>query len=424
MTISADVVSLGELVKRERGSIRTGPFGTTLRASEYTSTGVPVVSVGEVGYGNFRVTAETRRVGPLVLRRLPEYQLRVGDIVFARKGAVDRSACVRDAQDGWFLGSDGIRVRLGSAAGSANPIFIGYALQTSEVRRWLLHNATGTTMATLNQSLLERVPVWVPQRREQDRIAQTIDDASDAVDLLEQLIAKKRDLKQGMMQELLTGRTRLPGFEADWRDVLLGDHVTYLKTVALPREQLDQVSPLRYLHYGDIHTRTSVRLDAAAEPMPRAPGRLAVNAGRLAAGDVVFADASEDPAGVGKSVEVANVPPEGVVPGLHTIAARFDKQVLADGFKAYLQFIPAFRQSLLRLAAGTKVLATTRAYVSSIRLRLPDPAEQRAIAGVLFDIDGEIAALERRLESARAVKMGMMQELLTGRTRLPVEASA
>lgn len=279
-------------------------------------------------------------------------------------------------------------------------------------------------MATLNPGLLERVPVWLPERPEQDRIVSALEGASDFIDALQLFVAKKRDVKQGMMQELLAGRTRLPGFAGDWCEITLGDHVTYVRTVALSRDQLDQESPLRYLHYGDIHTRSSVLLDAATESMPRAASHLASRAGRLAIGDLVFADASEDADGVGKSVEVSDVPPEGVVPGLHTIAARFDKSVLADGFKGYIQFIPAFRAALHRLAAGTKVLATTRSYISSITLTLPGVNEQHAIAEVLQDADAEIAALERRLELACAVKVGMMQELLTGRTRLPLTEEA
>ncbi len=154
--------------------------------------------------------------------------------------------------------------------------------------------------------------------------------------------------------------------------------------------------------------------------MPRAPLRSAGRAGRLNVGDLVFADASEDPDGVGKSVEISGVPSEGAVAGLHTIVARFDKTVLADGFKAYLQFNSDFRRQLLRLVAGTKVLATTRSHISSIELALPPPAEQEAIARVLGDADAELAALRTRLMKAKAVKEGMMQELLTGRTRLPV----
>lgn len=275
-----------------------------------------------------------------------------------------------------------------------------------------------SSVDSVRMETIAGMEIPLPSRVEQDRIVDAIDDADALIVLLERLIAKKHSVKQGLMQQLLTGKTRLPGFTETWRTIRLGDHVTYVKTVALSRAQLDNSSPLRYLHYGDIHTNNKVRLSAETADMPRVPAVLSASAGRLMPGDVVFADASEDPAGVGKSVEITSVPPEGVVPGLHTIAARFNKSVIADGFKAYLQFIPEFRNSLLRLAAGTKVLATTRTYISSVTLQLPDVAEQSAIAQVLRDADDEIDALNLRLAKAMSVKQGMMQELLTGRTRL------
>jgi type I restriction enzyme S subunit len=98
--------------------------------------------------------------------------------------------------------------------------------------------------------------------------------------------------------------------------------------------------------------------------------------------------------------------------------------VFTDGFKAYLQFIPDFRKGLLRLAAGTKVLATTRAYISSITLLLPSIDEQRAIACALSDIEKEIDILGLRMEKAKDIKQSVMQQLLTGRTRLPVQRAA
>jgi type I restriction enzyme S subunit len=309
------------------------------------------------------------------------------------------------------------------AAGKLHPDFLLHILN-HRVRYWRSVASSSRKDPNITKDDVRTFPLQLPPFAEQEVIAAAISAADDFISSLELGIAKKRDIRRGLLQELLTGRTRLPGFDADWREALLGDHVSYVRTVALSREQLDQESPLRYLHYGDIHTRSNVRLDAAAESMPRARAGLASCAGRLAPGDVVFADASEDPAGVGKSVEITAVPPEGAVPGLHTIAARFDKNVLADGYKAYLQFVPAFREALLRLAAGTKVLATTRKYISSVRLMLPDVEEQMAIAAVLLNVDAEIEALQSRLESARAIKTGMMQELLTGRTRLAVAATS
>lgn len=267
-------------------------------------------------------------------------------------------------------------------------------------------------------------PVLLPGLVEQQRIVDVLAAAEQLEKNLEAVIAKKQAMKQGMMQQLLTGRIRLQGFDNSWTDIHLGRHVAYIKTVALSRAQLDATSPLKYLHYGDIHTSSQIFLNAADKPMPRASNALARSAGLLQVGDLIFADASEDADGVGRSVEVSAVPAQGVVPGLHTIAARFDKAVLADGFKAYLQFIPAFRLALLRLAAGTKVLATTRSYVSSITLSVPPIDEQRAIANALTDCEQEIVVLRRRLVKAQAIKLGMMQQLLTGRTRLPVEATS
>ena len=148
---------------------------------------------------------------------------------------------------------------------------------------------------------------------------------------------------------------------------------------------------------------------------------LSVNKARtldlLECGDLVFADASEDYDGVGKSVEISNIG-SGLVSGLHTIAIRFPKSFLADGFKAYLQFIPSFRNHLLRLASGTKVYATQRSHLASAELKLPTVQEQIAIANILREMDAELACLEARRDKTRTLKQGMMQELLTGSIRL------
>lgn len=301
------------------------------------------------------------------------------------------------------------------------PAYLTYSILARRKAILDLVSSAGSGTGVLDTALLKRLPIWLPEAGEQQKIIEAIDDSGAFCDSLERAIAKKQAMKQGMMQQLLTGRTRLPGFTVSWPEVRLGGHVDYMRSAPLSRAQLDNESPLRYLHYGDIHAHSSVRLDVASEPMPRVAASFARSAGRLREGDLVFADASEDIDGVGKSVEITSVPPEGVIPGLHTIAARFDDQVLADGFKAYLQFIPDFRNQLLRLAAGTKVLATTRSYISSITIKLPTVDEQRAIAVILAEADQEIDTLRLRLAKARDIKQGMMQELLTGRTRLAVQ---
>ena len=255
-----------------------------------------------------------------------------------------------------------------------------------------------------------------PSEAEQHAIATVLSDVDALLGGLGRLIAKKRDLKQAAMQLLLTGRIRFPGFPGEWEMKRLGDHVAFLRNGTNSRADLTQDDPVKYLHYGDVHACAGTRLRPNA--LPSIPSERAKSLARLQDGDLVFADASEDLAGVSKSVEMRGVADTETVPGLHTIAARFDKNVLADGFKSYLQFCPTFSGQLRRLAAGTNVYATNRTHIASIEMPLPGVDEQTAIAEILSDMDGEISALEARRDKTRDLKQGMMQELLTGRTRL------
>ena len=273
-----------------------------------------------------------------------------------------------------------------------------------------------TSVPTLNRNNVFGVPICLPPPSEQRIITEVLSDVDALLAGLDRLIAKKRNLKQAAMQQLLTGQTRLPGFQGEWEVKRLGEHVSFLKNGVHSRAELTTNGPIKNLHYGDIHACGSVTLDPSS--MPSLSSDRARALGRLMDGDLVFVDASEDLDGVGKSVEIVGAAGVQFVAGLHTIAARFDPVVLAHGFKAYLQFCPPFRLHLRRLAAGTKVYATSRGHIASAEIPLPNVQEQTAIAGVLSDMDAELTPLEARRNKTRALKQAMMQELLTGRTRL------
>lgn len=287
--------------------------------------------------------------------------------------------------------------------------------QTDRLRNII---ATGNGQPNLNTALIKDIPVPYPPEPEQHVIAEALSDIDSLIGALEKLIAKKRAIKQATMQQLLTGKTRLPGFTGKWNMRRLGDHVRYLTHGVNSRAELDVEGPVRYLHYGDVHAAAGPSLKPGNVPMPRLPVEKCSGLDRLESGDLVLVDASEDLVGIGKSVELRNVDGIEVVAGLHTIAARFGKDILADGFKGYLQHIPAFKSHLEKLAAGTKVYATNRSHISSAELLLPSVQEQSAIAAVLSDMDAEIEALERRRDKVKQIKQGMMQQLLTGRIRL------
>ncbi|EOC1337213.1 restriction endonuclease subunit S [Cronobacter dublinensis] len=163
--------TLGCLIKEGDAHLQTGPFGTALKAAEYSKSGVPLISVGEIKSGYLDITDKTPRVDAKTLMRLPKFILREGDIVFGRKGGVDRNSMINSWQDGWFLGSDGIRLRLNKKYSSS---YFSYLMRSPHIRSWLLMNSEGTTMPSLNQEILSRLPLIIPSLSVQNKIAEIL----------------------------------------------------------------------------------------------------------------------------------------------------------------------------------------------------------------------------------------------------------
>lgn len=156
---------------REISELKTGPFGTQFSAKEYVSEGIPVINVKNIGYGNI-ISEGLDYVGNSTLERLSEHKLKTGDIVFGRKGSVDRHCLITKEQDGWMQGSDCIRVRLTDASVYSN--FISYYLLTDAVKTKINNSAVGSTMASLNTDILGDVDINLPGYEEQYKIASVL----------------------------------------------------------------------------------------------------------------------------------------------------------------------------------------------------------------------------------------------------------
>ena len=299
---------------------------------------------------------------------------------------------------------------------------------------WYSYNeASG--VPSLNAATIEDINQAFPAlKEEQCAIAQTLSDVDGLIAALDKLIAKKRNIKTATMQELLTGKKRLPGFgegksyknievgviPEDWEVKTYGDIFTFLTTASNPRADLSLDKEVEYIHYGDIHTKWDCILDLRLESLPSISKQKVKRATILEEGDVIVADASEDYEGIGKSVEVIKISDRHVVAGLHTFLLRDKNQVFTDGYRGYLHRIESVKQSIDRMATGLKVYGISKQNLKNILLPVPGKKEQSAITSILSDMDAEIAALEKRRAKTQAMKQGMMQELLTGKTRLIV----
>ena len=306
--------------------------------------------------------------------------------------------------------------------------FLPHAGVSSEyILRWLEANkASILSLATEATHGTKRLPtgdllasaVPMPPPAEQCAIAEALSDVDGLIGALEKLVAKKRAVKQAAMQQLLTGKTRLPGFTGKWKTSTYFELFEILRSANNSRADLSPEGECGYLHYGDIHLHRSVVLDCSRELKTFISASRVHNVPTMQDGDLVMVDASEDTDAIGKAVEIIGLQGHEAVAGLHTILLRSRPGRLADGFKGYLQCFAEIRASLVRMATGVSVYGISKSAIKTISVTIPEVGEQAAIAAVLSDMDAEIAALEQRRDKTRAIKQGMMQQLLTGRIRL------
>ena len=189
--------------------VKTGPFGTQLSASEYSDEGIPVINVKNIGYGTI-IEDDLDYVPDEVCQRLTQHQLQLGDIVFGRKGAVDKHAIITESQIGWVQGSDCIRVRID---GDIESRYLNYLFDTVYFAEYVLLYAVGTTMASINSDILTNSKILVPPITEQRCIADFLD--SNCKTLFEIIENKQSQLttlqqhKKSLIYEYVTGKKRV-----------------------------------------------------------------------------------------------------------------------------------------------------------------------------------------------------------------------
>ena len=260
-----------------------------------------------------------------------------------------------------------------------------------------------SSVDSVRREMIADMRIPLPPPKEQRAIAAALSDVDALLAKLDQLIAKKRDLKQAAMQQLLTGQTRLPGFSGDWevkRVAELGDVVTG----GTPRTDIKDF-------WGDGYpwvTPTDISSHRDMYTSERSLTQKGLNEIRALPANTVLVTCI---ASIGKNAILkieggCNQQINAVIPNKNNSAE-------------FLYFLfEASKQYLLANAGTTATSIISKAAFGELAFKVPSLSEQSAIAAVLFDMGAEIAALEARRDKTRALKQGMMQELLTGRIRL------
>ncbi len=172
--------TLGEACRRGGGDIQTGPFGSQLHASDYVTDGIPSIMPQNIG-DNRVVETEVARITPRDAARLSRYLVRPGDIVYSRRGDVEKRSLIREHEAGWLCGTGCLRVRFGGS--DVDPSYASYYLGHPQVRAWITQHAHGATMPNLNTEILSETPFIVPPLEDQRRIAGILGALDDKIEL-------------------------------------------------------------------------------------------------------------------------------------------------------------------------------------------------------------------------------------------------
>jgi type I restriction enzyme S subunit len=262
-----------------------------------------------------------------------------------------------------------------------------------------------TSVAHLGGSRFEKLRLAWPTEREQRAIAEALSDVDELLGALDRLIAKKRDIKQAAMQQLLTGQTRLPGFSGEWDVKRLGDIVEKIVGGGTPSRtnpafwgnEIPWVTVKDFATFNPRHSQESItRLGLHSSASHLIPAGTLITSTRMALGKATVYE-----------VDVA------INQDLKALFLKPDTSVV---FLTY--WFEHFGDKIDELGSGSTVKGISLIELKHFPFHSPPLPEQTAIAAVLSDMDAELAALEQRREKTRLLKQGMMQELLTGRIRL------
>jgi type I restriction enzyme S subunit len=289
-----------------------------------------------------------------------------------------------------------------------------YCFQTEVIRRQFLFYAVGTKVSGISKSNIVKLLLPYPKISEQLYIAAVLRDVDELLESLDKLIIKKKNLKQSTMEQLMTGQIRLPGFSETWEVKRLGDIGEFSSAGVNKKIQQDEV-PVRLVNYLDIYHKDFIFSHDLNHWVTAPIDQLSRCAVQI--GDVFFTPSSETQNDIGHSaVAMENIPDAAY--SYHVVRFRlhepWDLHFRTYAFKTRAFLIQA---EMLCDGSGTRYVISKGKF-KRMTVKVPTVNEQTAISTVLYDMDIELASIELRRNKIQNLKQAMMQELLTGKTRL------
>jgi len=405
-----DARTLLDLAERKKELFDDGDW---VEAEFLTDRGIRLIQTGNIGEGEFTDKDVKKYISAESFKKLRCKHLQVGDILICRLAEPAGRACVlRDIGEDRMITAVDVTIFRPPAA-IADRHFLVSIFTTARWYQTVAERCGGSTRTRISRGELGKISVPMPPLPEQRAIAAALSDMDALLGGLDRLIAKKRDLKQAAMQQLLTGQTRLPGFSGEWEVKRLKETAEISTGVNKPLSEMG--SGALYVTVQDLYDGTSIRTNRLSRIKV---SQSEIDAKGLAVGDIVFGKSSVKREGIGYPSQFLGREEPVVFSGF-TYRARARHGIADAVFLFYALRTERTRRWLIDNSQASALTNINQQIADAIPVQVPPTVhEQSAIAVVLSDMDAELAALEARRNKTRALKQAMMQELLTGKTRL------
>lgn len=414
-----------EWEKTALGTLGSYTKGFAFKSADYRKDGTRIVRVSDLAARKIKTDNEkvylcskqAADFGKWSINRSEIIITTVGSRPDLRESAVGRAIYVNNDGEG-LLNQNMLKFRPAEEHSNYftfsqlnTPRYIDYI---SDIKRGNANQANITVKDLLD------FPLHTTTLPEQEKIAAFLTSVDDRIDQLKRKKSLLQDYKKGVMQKLFSQELRFKDDHGkpypDWEEKKLGEVYTYQTTNSYSRDKLNYESGEVYnIHYGDIHTKFRCHFHLSNEYVPYLNSEIDAEKIKpesfLQVGDIVLADASEDYADIGKSIEVIDLGDAKVVAGLHTYILRPDTSKISKGFGAYLMQARPTRLEVMRIAQGTKVLGLPKAYLSFITLNIPHPDEQTKIANFLSTLDQKIEQIDTQITHTQTFKKGLLQQM-------------
>ena len=387
-----------------QGIVR-GPFGGTLKKDTFVTSGFKVYEQQNAIYKSSEIGSYF--VDQSKYAEMHRFSVSPGDFIISCSGTIGRIFQIPpDAPQG-VINQALLKLTTDDEVVYDRYFYILFEWDEFQIR--IIDSTQGGAMKNLvGMDVFRTITVVLPPLSEQHAIAEALSDVDGLIAALEALIAKKRAIKQATMQQLLTGKTRLPGFSEAWETKRLEEIASFFKGSGLSKTDLSPDGKRRCIHYGELFTTYGECIAKVLHGTDR-DGTFFLSL----CNDVLMPGSDVTPNGLATASSISF---SDVILGGDILVIRVPSDILNGTFLAYA--IKINRNQVMQLISGTTVYHLYGRDMANFSFVVPNVAEQNAIVSVLSDMDAEIAALEQRWDKTRAIKQGMMQQLLTGRVRL------